>query len=109
MPREAFQRLRDSSFWSGEGFCDVRRESFSKSGLKERRGRTLINAMSSGDVWRRDGSMLAGKEKGGVIAGGFPYGSLEEILDIIVGQLASFQGHEIVQHDVQILHGLNSS
>ena len=53
--------------------------------------------------------MLARAEKWGVIAGGFPYGSGEEFLDIIIGQLASLQGHEIVQEDIQILYGFDSS
>ncbi len=52
---------------------------------------------------------LAGEEGRSVFASDFPYRSREQVLDVIVAQLASLQGHEIVQEDIQVLHRLDSS
>ena len=91
MPREAFQRLRDSSFWSG---------SWSMLGQMFQR----LIAMKL----RKDRGTLAREERGSMSARGLPDGCSKQILDIIITQLASLQGDEIVQEDVEVLYRLDS-
>ena len=77
MPREAFQRLRDSSFWSGR--ADVRRR-FQRMGKK----REYFDEFRNGEMAKR-WEMLARAERWGETAGRFPYGTLKKVVDIIIG------------------------
>lgn len=76
MPREAFQRLRDSSFWSG--WVDVRRK---LQGTGKTKGTSAGRVGNIAKRWE----MLAREEKWGMFGRVFPYRCGEEILDIIVG------------------------
>ena len=67
MPSEAFQRLRDSSFWSG---------SWSMLGQMFQR---LIEMKL-----RKDRGTLAREERGSMSARGLPDGCSKQILDIII-------------------------
>ena len=57
---------------------------------------------------RVGGISLAREERGRVSARCLPDGCGEEILDVIIAQLASLQGDEIVQEDVEVLDRLDS-